>query len=624
VVPWDVAQSIRQRVAALPAAAQELLGVAAVAGRVTPRAVLIAVATRPEEEVLGALEAACRAQLLEEEGAETYRFAHDVIREVIEADLSAARRAALHRRVAEALEAGPGISPVELLADHYARAGVPEKAVFYLERAGDKARAQFAPDSAERFYGQVVERLDRLGRAGEAAAVREKLGEVLTILARYDTALAVLEAAAAAHQAAGEHEGLRRTLAQIGRVHGHGAGPTPQEGLARLEPLLPALEASEPSPGLAALYVALGELFQMSGRHDDELAAAKRAEELARAAHDEWSLVYALMQQGMALGRLGHLAESLRMLEEAIPLAEAVGHLESLAIALSVASDVYKMRGDFDTYRRYTERAIAVTEQWGDPTYLTAGMAACGELAFYAGQWEQARADYERAMLMNRQIGASWSTVIPVGFLAQLCLAEGAWDEAAGYLEEALAVAAPLDVPIVQCLVAEVALRAGRAEDARARLAPLCERRDRPEYSLPCPSLVLAEAHLALGEVVEAEQVVARAIAAARDEQARLLLVEALRVQAMVRIKQGRWAEAERALEEGLSLARGMPYPYGVARLWHVSGELHLQKGEPARERLQEALALFWRLGARKDAERVAQALGEPGAAYIATQDAAW
>jgi hypothetical protein len=36
-VPWEVAQGIRQRVAALPAAAREVLGAAAVVGRVAAR-----------------------------------------------------------------------------------------------------------------------------------------------------------------------------------------------------------------------------------------------------------------------------------------------------------------------------------------------------------------------------------------------------------------------------------------------------------------------------------------------------------------------------------------------------------------------------------------------------------
>jgi predicted ATPase len=113
-VPWDLAHGIRQRVAALPEGAQELLGVAAVAGRVASYELLRTVAARPEPDVLVVLEGANRSQLLLEEGARAYRFAHDVIREVIEAQLSTARRIALHRRIAQSLEQEAGERAVEL------------------------------------------------------------------------------------------------------------------------------------------------------------------------------------------------------------------------------------------------------------------------------------------------------------------------------------------------------------------------------------------------------------------------------------------------------------------------------------------------------------------------------
>ena len=69
---------------------------------------------------------------------------------------------------------------------------------------------------------------------------------------------------------------------------------------------------------------------------------------------------------------------------------------------------------------------------------------------------------------------------------------------------------------------------------------------------------------------------------------------------------------AARSLEEGLAVARSLPYPYGEARLLHVYGEMHARKVEPgpARERLEAALAIFRRLGARKDVERAEQAVG--------------
>src|SRR5256885_988382 len=78
---------------------------------------------RPGREVLAALEAACRARLVEEVDAQTYRFVHDVIREVLEGDLSVGRQALLHGDIAAALEAAGGEPPVEALAYHYTQAG---------------------------------------------------------------------------------------------------------------------------------------------------------------------------------------------------------------------------------------------------------------------------------------------------------------------------------------------------------------------------------------------------------------------------------------------------------------------------------------------------------------------
>jgi Tfp pilus assembly protein PilF len=122
---------------------------------------------------------------------------------------------------------------------------------------------------------------------------------------------------------------------------------------------------------------------------------------------------------------------------------------------------------------------------------------------------------------------------------------------------------------------------------------------------------VLAWAYLEAGDVTQATTVVQQALARIRPENMRAFLVDALRVQATVACRQGRWDEAASALEEGLEMAQAMPYPYAEARLLHVYGEMHLQNGEPqlAREHLEAALAIFQRLGARKDVERVEQTL---------------
>jgi tetratricopeptide (TPR) repeat protein len=211
----------------------------------------------------------------------------------------------------------------------------------------------------------------------------------------------------------------------------------------------------------------------------------------------------------------------------------------------------------------------------------------------------------------------------PLVELGRLSLAEGAWDDASRYLEESLALSERSGAVLTvlwqaQTVLSEGDILVGRPDLARGRLAPLLAgagQRPWPvpffQFSIAQALAILAWAHLELGDVAAADEVVGQAIMRARAINYRLAWVNALRVQAMVRICQEHWDEAERALEEGLTMARSLPYPYGEARLLHLYGQMHAQKGEPvpARERLKDALAIFRRLGARKDAERAEQAL---------------
>jgi predicted ATPase len=174
-LPWDLQQTVRQRVAALPEVAQELLLVAAVAGRVIPGEVLVAAARQPEREVLTALDAACQARLLIEE-EETYQFAHDLIREVVENDLSAMRLRTLHRQVALAWEQGSKVPPPEVLAFHYSQAGELAVALGHLMRASERARAAGAHRQEATLLGQAIAFAEQTGQQQLALDLRMRRG----------------------------------------------------------------------------------------------------------------------------------------------------------------------------------------------------------------------------------------------------------------------------------------------------------------------------------------------------------------------------------------------------------------------------------------------------------------
>jgi tetratricopeptide (TPR) repeat protein len=216
-------------------------------------------------------------------------------------------------------------------------------------------------------------------------------------------------------------------------------------------------------------------------------------------------------------------------------------------------------------------------------------------------------------------LGSSSRAAWALAFFSWLHRLEGAWAEATRDLAEALAVAERSGDRLMVLLshgeMAEIEIRQGQPGAACQRLLPLLAQHDMQRQLLFFVMPRLAWARLELGEVSEAAELVGQVAGYARQAEDLYLLAEVLWLQALVAIRQGRWADATAAVEEGLSLARSMPYPYVEARTLQVYGLLHRERGEPqaAREKLEAALAIFRRLGAREDVERTEQLLATPG-----------
>ena len=607
-VPWDVAQGVRQRIAQLPEPARQVLGEAAVVGRHVTRTLLMAIAGLAEEEVLAGLEAACHARLLLEDGDDAYAFAHDVIRDVVEADLGAARRAMLHRRVAEALEGAPTEASTELLTYHYARSGDTDKAVQYLELAGDHALAQQAYGAAESHYREVVDRLDRLGRARDTGQVRQKLGMALYRAGHYEASLSVFEQAAATYQTAGDWESVVRATAWIGRTHA--VRGTPHEGIACLTALLERLDQGDTALPLALLHAELGRLLFAAGRYRASLAASERAAELARAGGDDRIRLRAEGSRANILNLLGRLGDALRLTQEVLPLQEAAGDLYGLLLTHRDLAYIHALYGAFAPCQRHIDHALDLARQIGDPASLASTLALRGWFALLRGDMQGARADLAQAVALSRQVDRSWHVTYALICRARLSLVESAEAEATALAQEALALAERSgDLQALRWasgVLAELEVRAGCPEAAIMRLTPLLDRPGLEECDVTQVLPVLAWAYLEQGQVAQAADSIEQALTRARREQMRLVLAEALRVQTMVELRREQWEEAAHSVAEGQALACAMPYPYAEARLLHVEGTLHARQGAPeaAQERLEAAHAIFQHLGARDEAAR--------------------
>ena len=174
MLPARVEGVIEERLGRLTPRTREIITVAAVEGGTFTVQVVARAQNIPEREVFRVLsqELMTRHRLVkeavdiqvEEQYLSRYEFSHDMFQEYLYNTLSVGERRLLHDQIAAALEVlyreqVGDIAPQ--LARHFAESGDVEKAVAYLQLAGDKARLLYAHQAAVNHYQQALALLNK-------------------------------------------------------------------------------------------------------------------------------------------------------------------------------------------------------------------------------------------------------------------------------------------------------------------------------------------------------------------------------------------------------------------------------------------------------------------------------
>ena len=204
-IPETLQGVLAARIDRLPPDNKQTLQRASVIGRIFQRRVLAYIyeqrAKHRLEAALGELQRREFIQSREQQASETsgleegeYIFKHAITHDVAYESMLFARRKELHQLAAEAIEA---LFPGRLdelsatLGYHYERAEAAERAIFYLGRAGERAKATFANAEAIAFYESAIGQITRAGDGQfreSGLRLNEGLGDVLTLAGRHEEA----------------------------------------------------------------------------------------------------------------------------------------------------------------------------------------------------------------------------------------------------------------------------------------------------------------------------------------------------------------------------------------------------------------------------------------------------
>lgn len=335
-LPAGVREVLRQRLDRLSYECREILALCAVIDRELDVGVLARASGVAPARILTLLDEARRGHVVDALDGK-YRLSHALVREALSQYIGPADRAALHWRIGEAIEAvHEGDAELHLgeLAGHFcagAAVGGARKAVYYAQRAGDRAAELLAYEEAAKHYQHALEvesfagdydsrrKCDLLLALGQAQVASGQSSQGRETLAR---------AAALARQLDGPEAFARAALASGGLVLSTEVGIYDAHLVAMLDEALTRLPEDD-SVVRTQLLVRLSLAMLWSPRPERAARFADEAVAAARRHGDPVALAYALYAHRWSLVDPGEELEArLADSNEMLQLARQAGQRE--------------------------------------------------------------------------------------------------------------------------------------------------------------------------------------------------------------------------------------------------------------------------------------------------------
>jgi class 3 adenylate cyclase/predicted ATPase len=453
-VPASLHASLMARLDRL-GAAKEVAQIGAAIGREFSHALLAAVARKPEAELGSALDRLIAAGLFFRQGVPphaTYLFKHALVQDAAYGTLLREPRRALHVRIAEALEsqfAEIVETQPELLARHCTEAGLIEKAMGLWSKAGQRSLERSALIEATEQLTRALAQIAALPATPDLRRQQIKFQVALANALMYvkgyaapETKAAVEQARSLIEQAEALGEPAEDPLLLFSVLYGFWVantvafnGDVMRDHAARFLTLAEKQGAAGPLMVghrlMGTSLVSTGDIAKARAHCDKAIALYDPVEHRPLATRFGQDVgVAILFWRSWALWLLGYPEAALADADDALKNAREIGHAGTLMYILHGATWTHIQCGDYAIAAAQSQELIALADEKGAPYWKALGMMNQGWVLARTGNASDAIKMLTSGITAYRSTG---STIFITFYLLNLAHARAEL----GQLEEA-------------------------------------------------------------------------------------------------------------------------------------------------------------------------------------------
>ncbi len=501
-----------------------------------------------------------------------YIFRHTMMRDAAYDMQLQARLQSLHALAAEAMVQ---VYTAELeahyadLAYHYGKAENAQQEFHYARLAGEYAASRYANQEAIEHYQQALQSLSRLDLEGSIAQ-------------RQDVHTALAE--------------LQITIGQYDQAHEH------------LEHALNLSEQIHDRRGRVHVCRWMAQMHELTSEYDEALEWIQRGLHILNAQRTPDAAELRLIA-GLIHTRRGNYDEATAQFQNALQIAQYLDETAALARAHNGLGFI-RLRDDFAAAIDHFQQAFALYERVGDIPGQAKSHNLTASAYFETGQWHEADYHYRQAREIFEKIGDIYNGAFADNNLGEIALYQGRLDEALTFYRQALRALEQIGgstyvLGVLHMNLGHVFIRRGEIDKACQELRTAREHFEQAQARDFLPELYrhYAEAHLAAGDLAEAERQARRALDLSRELEQRGEEGYGLRVLGQVVNAHGHPEDAEMYLKQSLEILDAIGDHYQKAQTQLALAQFYAQQNDSlnAREALEQCVPVFRRLGVTRD-----------------------
>ena len=470
-LPGNVQAVIRSRLDRLGEKDREVLRFASVIGREFSENLLEKICSFPDglKTSLNLLKTQQLIQQMQVMPEVQYMFRHVLTQVVVYETLLLERRKSLHGIAGRAIEA---LYPewleehYETLAHHYSQSDDTEKAIHYLEFAGDKAAKYFSLVEARKHYREAIRLVDAMEVTPERMTIRIDLTLSWAAVAFYSPSeeiINVLETSLSFAEQMGDESRLARIVYWMGRTH-FSLGDMAR-ALSVFERCIGIAEALADEELLALPYIIMGRACWYTAEHTKGIEFLEKGVPILERLGNMDEVAYSTSYLGVLHCWTGDFPRGNLLAEKALEIARELGNLTREAQTQSVITFVRIVHGDWAAALDTGTRSMDIAQRIGSVVTVGYGMGWKGIATFMLGQREEGIELMKEGGKLIEATGSHLTLTLIHGWLAESCAASGAVEDAVLYASKvlerglvsdkvgeamahrALAVAASLEIP---------------------------------------------------------------------------------------------------------------------------------------------------------------------------------